>query len=69
MQVAGDEAEQGEARHVGPVEVVEHQHERMAAAGPSEQGRDALEETEADLVIGEPWFRRPRRCALRRLGQ
>jgi len=57
-ELAGEEPQQEQRRFVGPVEVVEHEHERAGLRGAREEARNRVEEAKARLL------RRERRRAL-----
>jgi hypothetical protein len=46
----GQELQQQQRRVVRPVQIVEHQHQRLGAAGVLQELGDAVEETEAHLI-------------------
>ena len=50
-QLAGEELEQQQRGLVGPVQVVEDEHQRPRGGGAGEEARDRVEEAEARLLV------------------
>jgi hypothetical protein len=51
IELAREEARQSQGRIVGPVQVVERQHQRLSRAGAHEEAAHALEQAKARLLV------------------
>src|SRR5687768_7906913 len=68
LKLAGDELQEQQRRCVRPMQVIEHEQQRLLGCRVAQEGSDAVEQAEARLLTVDAWERGQIRDRLAQFG-